>query len=326
MNIIKIDPQTPKDLLVIKLMISNVCNYNCWYCFPGSNEGTHRWPKDTYTLYKNLEHLIEHYKTIGKTKIRLHIIGGEPTLWPELGSFAKHFKTKYDCSITMSTNASRTVRWWRKYGEYFDDVIISCHHQFVDVEHVKRVADTLYEKHVIVNGMVMMDPSNWDRCVEIVEELKFSKHSWYITCNQVLHYKLSLTEDQENYLKKSVKRRPSFLYMLLNGNYHNKEKKTKITFAGGKAIFVEKNWLMMNNLFDYRGMQCNVGVDIVFIDKEGRITGSCNNKLYDIEHEFNIYDNNFSKEFNIDIVSTTCNTPMCSACNDELNLFKVLKI
>ena len=41
------------DVLTIELMLGNLCNYKCSYCFPGSNEGDHPWA-NTDTLIKNI--------------------------------------------------------------------------------------------------------------------------------------------------------------------------------------------------------------------------------------------------------------------------------
>ena len=117
MKIIKIDSNVSKDRLRIELFLSNVCNYKCWYCFPGSNTGTHPWP-DLDLIKENLSHVIEYYKTnLNKKQIYLHIIGGEPTLWKNFGEFVKFFKETHNCLISISTNGSRTLRWWNKYGD-----------------------------------------------------------------------------------------------------------------------------------------------------------------------------------------------------------------
>jgi MoaA/NifB/PqqE/SkfB family radical SAM enzyme len=324
MNVVKINSQTPDDLLVLKLMISDVCNYKCWYCFPGSNAGEKRWPNNTDLLKTNLSHLIEYYKTnAGKKQIRLHIIGGEPTLWPELGEFAHYFTEKFDCKISMSTNASRTLRWWNEFGSYFHDIILSCHHQEIDVEHVKKVGDLLYEKNVLVRGYVMMDSSNWRKCVDVVEQLKTSKHSWNIHIGEVVDSRLMpLTLEQKEYFKNPVKRKANFFYNLKTLNYHNKTKNPLITFENNKNEVVEKNWLLLNEITHFKGWSCNIGVDNVYIDKFGTVTGSCNNLLYNLNYHYNIYDNNFVEDFNPEIKSTICQQQTCSACIDEVNLKK----
>ena len=132
--------------LSIQYAFTNVCNYECNYCWPESHAGTSRWP-DYDLVTKNFDHLINVYKQhFGKEIVRFHILGGEPTLWPKLGDFAKFIKDKHDCRITMASNGSRTLRWWDEYAQYFNDIQISAHHEFCDVEHIKKVMDTIYNK------------------------------------------------------------------------------------------------------------------------------------------------------------------------------------
>ena len=92
MNIVQVWNPQPKEVLRIEFMIGNTCNFSCWYCFEGSHEGTHRWTDDMDQLVLNFKHLFEKYKAIGKTKLELHIVGGEPTLWPRLGEFVTEIR------------------------------------------------------------------------------------------------------------------------------------------------------------------------------------------------------------------------------------------
>ena len=44
----------------IKISIGNVCNYKCWYCWPGSNEGTFKWP-DFDLMVNHISHVLNYY-------------------------------------------------------------------------------------------------------------------------------------------------------------------------------------------------------------------------------------------------------------------------
>ena len=205
--------QDPKTLRV-EFMIGNTCNHKCWYCFPGSNEGDYRWTTDFETTTKNFFHLLDHYKKNGKERFEIHIVGGEPTLWPKLGEFIKLIKEKYNSWILVSTNGSRTIRWWKKYGQYFDSVALSVHHEYVDINHIIQVADTVYKKGPIVNAMVLMDPFAWDKCVGLIEQLKSSKYKWFINAMEVMHTTIDYTPELRDFISNSRKRMPNIFWLL----------------------------------------------------------------------------------------------------------------
>ena len=79
-------------LIRIDLTIGNICNYKCWYCFTGCNEGTLKWPDfDTFTT--NLCHLLDYYKEhTNKRKFDFHVMGGEITHWKQFFDLIKFFK------------------------------------------------------------------------------------------------------------------------------------------------------------------------------------------------------------------------------------------
>lgn len=321
-NIIKIESNISKDLLRIELFLSNLCNYSCWYCFPGYHEGDVKWP-EFKTIVDNLAHIIEYYKkNLQKKKINLHIIGGEPTLWKDFGEFVKYFKSKHDCIISISSNGSRTMRWWQEYGHYVDHVMLSCHHERVDISHIVEVADLLYTKNVTVNSMVLMDPLHWDKCKDLVEQLKNSKYYWPITCLEVHHSSFSYTEEQRNFLKRAIKRYPEINYWLKCEKLPRA--KPTVYFNNGTSSTVERNWLSLNKLNYFTGWKCNIGVDTFYIDKNGDIRGGCGESLYNLDFKFNIYDENFVEKFNPNLVATVCRKNGVCDCQPETNARKEL--
>lgn len=319
-NIIRIESNIPKDVLRIELFLSNVCNYNCWYCFPGSHEGDVKWPEFN-KIVNNLSYLIDYYKSnAGKKQINLHIIGGEPTLWKDFGRFVEYFKKNHSCVISMSSNGSRTIRWWEEFGHYVDHVMISCHHERVDTEHIIGVGDLLYKKDVTVNGMVLMDPTNWDRCTNIVNKLKASKYRWPITAVEVYHDLSKYTQEQKSFLKTAIKRYPELNYWLRSSKLSRS--KPTVYFDDRTDLTVERNWLSLNNKNYFAGWECNIGVDTFFIDKHGYIKGACGQHLFDIDYLYNIYDFNFVEKFNPKIIPTICRKIGSCDCQPETNTRK----
>lgn len=319
-ELIRIESNIPSEILRIELFLSNVCNYNCWYCFPGYHEGDSLWPKFE-TIVDSLSHIINHYKIfLNKTKINLHIIGGEPTLWKDFGKFVKYFKEFHNCIISMSSNGSRTLRWWNDYGHYVDHVMLSCHNERVDADHIKCVADLLYTKNVTVNGMVLMDPLNWNKCMEIVHSLKNSKYFWPITCLEVHNNISNYTQEQKDFLKKPVKRYPEINYWLRCEKLPRV--KPTIYFNDGTSKTVEKNWLSLNKQNYFTGWECNIGVDTFFIDKNGNVRGGCGEPLYNLDYKFNIYDIDFVDKFKPRAIPTVCKKVGVCDCQPETNTRK----
>lgn len=322
-RIIKVDSNVSKDRIRIELFLSDVCNYKCWYCFPGSNDNTHPWPK-LDLIVKNLSHVIEYYKThLNKKSIYLHIIGGEPSLWRDIGEFIKIFKEKYKCIISISTNGSRTLRWWEEYGHYFDQVMISCHHQFVKVPHVIDIANTLYKKNVNLVAMVLMDPNEWDKCISIIEALKTSKYPWPISPVEVNHENSHYTKEHREFIEKNLTIRNTSFWYWLRSNKISWPKPT-ITFNDGTKKRVTLNWLSLNEQNRFFGWDCNLGIDTFYIHKSGQLQGACGQALYNLDFKYNIFDEDFTEKFHPNITSVTCQQFNCG-CQPETNARKTFK-
>ena len=321
MNVVKVLQKWPTDKLRIEMMIGNTCNYKCWYCFPGSNEGTHRWPE--YEKFKiNTHHLLTYYKQhLEKNTFEIHFVGGEPTLWPELGDYVKYLKENFNVITSMSTNGSRTLRWWKEYGKYFDKVIISCHYESIDVSHICDVGDILYDQNVIVTGLVLMDPDHWDQCWNIVEELKKSKRSWGIDLQEIYVRGKEINYSQEQIkLLKKFRFRQINLFHFLKNNKHTLLR-TSVEFEDGNKKKVKNNEIILNKWNKFKGWDCNLGIDSIFISKEGFVTGACGEKLYNLDFRYNIMDQDFPKKFTPKLSTTTCYQENCW-CQPESNLNK----
>jgi len=319
-SIIKINSNINTSVLRIELCLSNICNYACWYCFPGCNEGTHPWPKYK-TFIDNFNHLINYYKTHqNKKTIYVHIIGGEPTLWREFGDFVKYLKEQLNCIVSISTNGSRTLRWWEEYGHYVDSVVLSCHYERIDVDHVKAVGDILYKKGVNVTALVLMDPKNWDTCVSIVERLKTSKKRWFILTSEIYHHSIKYTEEQKKYLSRACKRIAN-LWFYFRYHRHPSANPTVI-FENKSKSKVSNNWLSINKLNNFYGWECNLGVDTFYIEKNGLMQGACGEPLYGLNYKFNIYDEDFKLKFHPEIKPTICRKNDFCQCQPEYNCRK----
>ena len=310
------------NLLRIEYMPGNLCNYKCHYCFPGSNEGDVKWP-DVDLVLKNLDHLMNTYKSQGKTKFEFFIIGGETTLWKDLPKFCKHLKTNHDTVIRISTNASRKINWWQENADFFDVVEISVHHEYCNVSHIIEVADFLYKNKTNVVANVLMDPFHFDKCKDILNQLKKSKKRWPIIAKAVQINGESIHDElQQKYLATQLKRWPNLFWYFSLPVTHDRKLWAVID---GKKKLIEDNWLFLNNLNRFKGWDCNLGVDYIEIFQDGAISGTCRQLIYNENFHYNLYDVDFISKFNPKISSIICKKDICH-CGGEIQISKFIPI
>lgn len=318
--IVKIENNQPPNVLRIEYMLGNTCNQKCNYCFPGSNEGDQPWP-DLETVKKNLSHLLDHYKKAGKEIFNIFFVGGEPTLWEGFLPLCEYLKSKYKCILEISTNGTRGIIWWTKAGRVLDHVNISVHHEYAKSHKIKTLADFLYELGVFVNVDVLMDPAAFDKCTKLLEDIIDSKNSWPILA-KVVHYngKSRYSADQQKYFDDPIKRYPDTEWF--NSTIKKPRTEVYITDTSGSVITNNSDsYLTLNNLNYFKGWKCNLGVDLLKIFPDGRITGNCQQKLFGLDKHANLYNNNFEQDFHPDLAPVICTKDICG-CNGEIILKK----
>jgi MoaA/NifB/PqqE/SkfB family radical SAM enzyme len=319
MDIVEIKQTWPKDFFRIDLYIGNICNYKCWYCFPGSNEGTYKWPD--FDLYvKHVSHILDYYlEHTDKKKFQIHLLGGEVTHWPRFIDFIKHFKSKYTCVFSLATNGSKKLEWWKKAAPYLDRISISHHQAFSDKSHNRNLADYLYSQNILVNIQVMMDPPLWNDCIQSVEFYKESKYSWGIRYIEVIHNQASYNKEQRQLLNSLMARKPNIFYFLRTSNINSI--KTYAVDQQGKKHKMHDQQLTVERLNTFTGWQCNLGVDWLNIKFDGTVAGICGNGLYATDERFNIFDTDFIENFQPKITTSVCKKPACW-CTFETNMSK----
>lgn len=314
-KIIEVKSDRPSTHLRIEYMVGNYCNYKCWYCGPHANGGTHRWHSDTESLLKNFRYLFDFFIKNGKTSFELNLLGGEPTLWPDIVYFTKEIKRTHPVTVTMTSNGSRTLRWWNENADIFDKIRFSCHPTEVDIKHYISVLDLVFSKNITMNSLVMMDPTNWDKSVDIIEQCKKSKYPWFINALEV-YSKYQYTEEQKQYLVKHIKRRPSLWWILKHENPFDKN--PKVVFEDKTSKSIERNFLSLNDLNHFKGWSCNLGIDNINIQKDGILTGVCGMKLYGKDFYYNIYDTDFIEKFNPTLKPVICEVDNCWCQPEQL--------
>lgn len=331
MKPIKIKSTQKSNILEITWDVTNSCNFHCRYCFPGANAGTFKVNQDLTLLADNFHHFANQYKSkLGRDKIKLKFGGGEPTLWKDFGDFLVKLKQQNkNLYLSVISNGSRTLRWWKEYGHLIDNANLSFHIAEANLDHHIAVADTLMGLGKKVTVLVLMDPTRWDECVSAVEYMKSnSKYRFFIEVKTIVDVpgvNIEYTEEQRKYLIKEIKQMPNLLWFIKNVNliydglirkYSSHAilengKKLKATSAG----YVSRGW----NKFT--GWSCDIGLDTVYIKWTGEIQGSCGQKIFNLDKSFNILDRDFIEKFDPKMISSICQIDRCD-CQPETHVSK----
>lgn len=312
--------------LSISFTIGTTCNYACYYCFDECNDGKYLYPTNLELIKKNLSHMINIYRDhFSKSNIKIHVTGGEPTLWPELGEFTEYFNKEVDCKLFLSTNGSKAISFWKKYAKYFDDIHISIHNESCNPKHIIRVMDWIYnnENDVLINGTVLMDPFHWNRCIEIADELAAHPTPWVLKVRPVLLDGVLrfFSPPQLEYIEDKMKKLPpkeKIDHYISLGIVQPNEPDVWVTLEDGNVIKYDTFQFLKNDWHHFTGWNCNLGIDRFSIERNGDIQGLCGaKKLFGLDAPLNIYDPDLISKFTPDMIKgTICATRDCTCATD----------
>jgi organic radical activating enzyme len=327
----KIVSLAPKNVLDIRYFPTDICNFNCTYCFPGSKDGNYRYSNKIDTIVENFKTLFQFYKVnYDKTKVKLNLAGGgEPTLWPHFGEFCRRIKEESDVEIELSvtTNASRKLRWWKENSKHLDKVNMSFHHEFADIDHSIEVCDYLYGQGINPNALVLIDAEHFEKCKNIVETFKTnSKHPWFIETKPIIQYagkdNLSYTTEMKDYVMKSLKRIPESEFILKNLDSY-KIWDSVALYDDDDVVTKRSGDYITEDLNYFKDWKCNVMLENLCINFTGLLTSSCNVPIHK-EHDLNIHDDDFTDKINKfadKLVSFTCPYQVCP-CQPDTHITK----
>lgn len=328
--ITRIESTQADDVLEIRWAMNNVCNFKCRYCFPGSNDGNFRSPNSLSLIVDNFNSMLNQYKEVlGKEVFHLKILGGEPTMWSDLGEFIKAIKQQHNVYVSIVSNGSRTLRWWEENGHLIDNLILSYHYEQADLDHTIAVADAVHKLGKKVTVHVLMDDKHWDQCVGAIDYMKQnSKEHWMIQTKEIVtteNNTVQYTDDQRVFLQREMKRFPKIIWLLKN---------YKLFFNGAirryESVFHTEDdestataeYYLTTQQNNFKNWVCNIGLESVYIDYDGELKGSCGVKIFD-GTVFNILDKDFASRFKILPIPTVCPYDKCT-CPPETHISKAI--
>lgn len=318
-----------KKTLDIRFWPTDICNFSCEYCFPGSVTNKIRYPRNVDTIVENFRILFNEYiEKHNKESFYINIVGGgEPTLWPHLNYFCENIKKEHDVFIKLTTNASRTLRWFKDNTQFVDKFTLSCHYKDVDIHRFIEIADWIYESNKEPGALMLMDAKNWDKCNELLTTMiNKSKYPWTIQAKEVVDAPGldigSYTVEQREFFKQPLKRIPSTEWILKNLNnlrihesiaiYENDE---IVPALANHYITTEQNY--------FEGWNCNVAIENLVITHDGTVTGSCQEEIFK-NAKINLFSESFEEDFkNAKMKLDTIVCPRnCCSCQPDTHITK----
>lgn len=225
----------------ILAFVCDKCNYDCWYCY-------NKKPRSEKTI--NLDALYKFTDCINKIQnkdILLELIGGEPTLHPELYNFCKK-AINNGISINIYTNFSQSVEFYEKLLYLGVNLYLSWHslnNNFVDKffqlnEHFKQQ----------IFSSIMYEPNYSSLALQIFNSIPNNKCLTLIDANKTIY-----NEQQ--------------LFAYLNAKYDKKE--SYLVRDDSQSYLISEEFLVNNKLNKFKNWKCNALKEGIYIHFNGNV-------------------------------------------------------
>jgi len=264
--------------------IHNKCNYACSYCPDDLHNGSISWIKlnDMKGFINKIE---EHYvQKLGFKNILFSFTGGEPTLWRDFQEFLEYINQK-GFRVGLTTNASVSVKFWERVSTYFDYICMSYHAESANNEHFVKTYQYLHDhpETVIPSVRIMMhkDPKLWEKCEEVLKEIKKFPNYTYQCVHILESYGHNPTkynygsEEKEQFLDQNA-----FQFQFNDNSkvfFPKVDFHYKATYKDGTVEKLDENKLISNNNVNFKDWSCYIGIEQLFIHHSGWIKRSgCN--------------------------------------------------
>ena len=207
--------------------------------------------------------------------------------------------------VRVITNGSRTIKWWERNGNKFDEVIISYHTRSAEYAHIAEVIRTLMND-TWLSVHVMIAPDDFENGVDVYTRLasEFDLQRVNIMYKLIMHVDtgapLSYTDEQQRSLDALPVHR---------ANMPKREfERTIIKLEDGSEV----DWTHdvpreLNGSF--RDYDCYAHHQFINVDRQGRVgMHACRQHWHD---RISIYDPTFTSRFRLSHDAMTCERDWC---------------
>ncbi len=257
------------NILTINWVITRKCNYSCSYCRVYDNSGK-------FTSLEDLKNAMDQIAELNKSKYKITLTGGEPTIHPNYLTLLKYIFEKLGKRATIITisNLGRTEKYFEKLLEEIKEFknnivfVASFHTEFANEDEFVNKAKLISEKGFYIKVQIMAHP-------EKMEQIRYLDKKFKEIKNKNLKYQLMVI--RENYGSVPDKRYNSEDLEWLKVYYSNENEakniliETKDLDSNIAQNYYSAPEINAKGLNNYKGMLCYAGVNSFSINKDGKI-------------------------------------------------------
>ena len=153
---------------------TNRCNYNCSYCWPDTHNKTEEFLPTEYVI-DACNKFIDDW-AYGE-EIRFNFGGGEPTIHPGFLDILRNLKER-DQWVLVTSNGSRSPKFWEEAVQYIKSVNLSAHFEFIDKKRFIENLTIIFDRHDMVDDdhwievKLMAPPGRVEEAIEFKKEIE----------------------------------------------------------------------------------------------------------------------------------------------------------
>lgn len=284
--------------------IGKRCNYDCSYCsgFTHDNYSSHIEIEKAFNFLDQLEK----YAIEQKKDFKLQITGGEPFVHPHFLEILKYAKSKNKITeLVVTTNGSLPYDVYKIASEYLTNMTISLHLEQSDSiinNTIKKIIDLNNIKTWFLNVNLMALPGKFGILQSIIEKFETNKikfvlrkidppneHNKTTTSKKDLPNDFDEEVEKKYFVQDKIIKKNNFISALNWAQYYSKEELEFLNnfvnknkwqniklHLPNKQIELNTDDLKSKNLNSWKGWQCYIGIDSIYIQHTGEVfRGNC---------------------------------------------------
>lgn len=292
--------------VIVEAYICDICNYGCWYCY---NE---RPRTQQHISLKSLYVFLQFLHDRLQKNVVIILIGGEPTLHPNLIDFC-HKCSNYDyITIVTYTNFSLGIDFYNKLIDSYNvKMLLSFHSSQCNVDDFVSKLSKISDKTSIYDLNVVVDPMNFEKCIQLFDyvrnQLLINVASLTLVKCKSNNKKITIDNYQSLYTKKQLSIIKSKSANAPTGDF------LTIEYNDSSSKEIDTANIDQNDINFYL-WRCDAGKSFFYVDKTGYIY-PCNIDIKNQQKRIG----NLSNVMNIRIKQSICQHKICY---DGINTLK----